>query len=171
MNSASTHAHVHSHAHSHENTVPRAALIAAVSLVVLSLILTAAVSLGFLEREAVPQLEREKAQVQAIASRDIRFDDREDGAVLISDANDGSSIAVIATETEGGGFVRGVMRGLARERRMHGIGSQPHFVLTSWEDGSLSLTDTATGRMIELGAFGSDNRATFAKFLPEGEAI
>ena len=59
--------HASTHAHSHENTVPRAALIAAVSLVVLSVLLTAAVSLGFLEREAVPQLEREKAQVQAIA--------------------------------------------------------------------------------------------------------
>ena len=165
-----THARAHSHGHSHENTVPRAALISACALVVLSLILTSAVSLGFLEREAIPQLEREKARVQAIASRDIRFDDREDGAVLISDAHDGSSIAVIATETEGGGFIRGVMRGLARERRMHGIDSEPHFVLTAWADGSLSLRDTATGRMIELGAFGADNRATFAKLLPMGEA-
>ncbi|XUU61815.1 photosynthetic complex assembly protein PuhC [Erythrobacter sp. HA6-11] len=165
-----THAHGHSHAHSHENTVPRAALISACCLVFLSLVLTSAVSLGFLEREAIPQLEREKAQVQAIASRDIRFDDREDGAVIISDVSDGSSIAVIGAETEGGGFIRGVMRGLARERRMQGIGSGPHFVLTAWADGSLSLTDTATGRMIELGAFGSDNRVTFAKLLPAGEA-
>ncbi len=167
-----THAYAHSHGagHSHENTVPRAALISACCLVILTLILTSAVSLGFLDREAIPQLEREKAHVQAIASRDIRFDDREDGAVIISDASDGSSIAVIAAETEGGGFIRGVMRGLARERRMHGIGSKPHFVLTAWADGSLSLTDTATGRMIELGAFGADNRATFARLLPMGES-
>lgn len=162
--------HARSHAHSHENTVPKAALIAAVSLVVLTLLLATLVSLGFLEREAIPQLERERAQVQAIASRDIRFDDRRDGAVLISDAQDGSSIAVIAAETEGGGFIRGVMRGLARERRMHGIGAEPHFVLTSWADGSLSLTDTATGRMIELGAFGEDNRRIFASLLPAGTA-
>lgn len=157
-----------SHSHSHENTVPKAALIAAVSLVVITLLMASAVSLGFLDREAVPQLEREKAQVQAIASRDLRFDDRQDGAVIISDAGDGSSIAVIATETEGGGFIRGVMRGLARERRMHGIGAEPPFVLTAWGDGSLSLTDSATGRMIELGAFGADNRAIFAELLPEG---
>lgn len=157
-----------SHAHSHENTVPRAALIAAVSLVILSLVLTSAVTLGFVEREAVPQVERAKAAVSMVASRDLQFADRRDGAVLISDANDGSSIAVIEAETKGGGFIRGVLRGLARERRMHGIGAEPHFVLTAWADGSLSLTDTATGRMIELGAFGPDNRAIFAALLSDG---
>ncbi len=53
---------------------------------------------------------------------------------------------------------------------MHGFGAEPHFELVAWGDGSLSLTDTASGRMIELGAFGPDNRAIFAGLLPVGES-
>jgi putative photosynthetic complex assembly protein len=90
--------------------------------------------------------------------------------VVVRDAGSDALVATIAGEQEGGGFVRGVMRGLARERRMHGIGAEPVFVLTAWSDGGLSLTDTATGRVIELGAFGPDNRKTFARFLAGGRA-
>ena len=55
------------------------------------------------------------------------------------------------------------MRGLARERRSHGFGNDAPFTLTAWRDGELSLTDTATGRSIELTAFGADQpRAAFA---------
>ena len=57
------------------------------------------------------------------------------------------------------------MRGLARERRMHGIGSEAPFTLTQWRDGELTLTDSATGRSIELNAFGTTNRAAFAALL------
>ena len=70
--------------------------------------------------------------------------------------------------TQGGGFIRGVLRGVARDRKMRGIGAQPPFALTLWRDGSLSLTDTATGREVELGGFGADNRAVFVALL-EGE--
>lgn len=48
---------------------------------------------------------------------------------------------------------------------MRGIGNGPAFSLTEWRDGELSLTDTATGRTIELNAFGSTNRASFAALL------
>ena len=44
------------HTHSHENTVPRPALIMAGSLVALSILLTATVSFGYVDREAVPQV-------------------------------------------------------------------------------------------------------------------
>jgi putative photosynthetic complex assembly protein len=61
------------------------------------------------------------------------------------------------------------MRGLARERRMHGIDSTPPFDLTLWKDGELSLTDTVTGRSVELNAFGTTNRATFLDLLTRPE--
>jgi len=48
---------------------------------------------------------------------------------------------------------------------MHGIGSVPPFELTLWQDGSLSLHDTATGRDVELGGFGNDNRVVFMELL------
>ncbi len=158
-----------SHGHSHENTVPKPALVAAGLLIAVCLLMTAAVSLGFMERQAVPTVERAEANVAPIAERSLRFLDQENGTVLIADVSNGDTVAVIDVETQSGGFVRGVLRGLARERRMHGIGSEPPFDLTLWGDGSISLTDSATGRIIELGAFGPDNRAVFAAMLPGGD--
>jgi putative photosynthetic complex assembly protein len=70
----------------------------------------------------------------------------------------------------GNGFVRGVMRGMARDRRAHGVGMEPPFALTLWRNGTLSLTDKSTGRAIELGSFGPDNRAAFAALLPGAPA-
>ncbi|QZH75069.1 MAG: phosphonoacetaldehyde methylase [Erythrobacter sp.] len=158
--------HSHGHGHSHENTVPRPALIMAGVLVGFCLLMTAAVSLGFIEREAVPSVERASANVSPVTERSLRFFDEADGTVRIADVASGETVAVVDTETKSGGFVRGVLRGLARERRAHGIGSEPPFALTLWENGAISLTDSATGRMIELGAFGPDNRAVFAALLP-----
>jgi putative photosynthetic complex assembly protein len=57
------------------------------------------------------------------------------------------------------------MRGLARERRMHGIEASPPFLLTHWSDGRLTLRDTATDRLIDLGAFGHTNLGAFAALL------
>jgi putative photosynthetic complex assembly protein len=159
-----------SHGHSHENTTPKPALIAAGAMVVMSLLMTTAVTLGFADRAAVPDIEREKANVSQVAARSLRFLDGEDGSVEISDAQSGKMVAVIETETKSGGFIRGVMRGLARERRMHGIGSEPPFALALWGDGSMSLTDSATGRKVELGAFGPDNREVFLKLFEESQA-
>lgn len=155
-----------SHAHDHDPTVPKAAIMMAGALVLFSMALAASVSLGFAEKDAVPTVERERANVAAVQSRNLAFADDESGAVLISDSDAGEQIAVIDQDSKSGGFIRGVLRGLARERRMHGIGAEPPFELTLWEDGSLSLTDSATGRVIELGAFGNDNRAAFRALLP-----
>jgi putative photosynthetic complex assembly protein len=157
-----------SHAHSHENTVPRPALAMAISLVVVSLVMTTAVRLGFAEREAVPSVERAKANIAAVETRELVFADRSDGAVLVTDADTKAPVATIIGESGNGGFVRGVLRGLARDRHMRGLGPEAPFKLTLWGDGSLSLTDTATTRTVELGSFGPDNRAAFARFLQAG---
>ncbi|WP_120077862.1 photosynthetic complex assembly protein PuhC [Aurantiacibacter odishensis] len=161
-------AHHNGHGHSHENTVPRPALFLAGGLVFASITMTALVSAGVLDREAVPAVARAEANIEPVAIRHLTFADLSDGSVRIADAGTRKEVAIFASETPGGGFVRGVLRGLARDRRMRGIGAAPPFALTYWEDGSLSLTDEATGRSVELGAFGPDNRATFAALLPEG---
>ncbi len=107
----------------------------------------------------------EPAASAATAIREValRFADRDDGAVVVTRAADGALVAVL--ESGSGGFVRGVMRGLARERRMHGIEATPPFVLTQWSDGRLTLRDTATDRLIDLGAFGQTNLGAFAALL------
>ena len=68
------------------------------------------------------------------------------------------------------GFVRGVMRGLARDRISRHIGEAPPFRLSQARDGELWLQDTATGRLIDLESFGVTNRAAFLDLLHSAEA-
>lgn len=151
--------------HDHANTVPRPALVMAGGLVAFSLLLAASVQLGWAPRAAVPAVERTNADVGLVESRLLSFRDQADGSVRIVDASSGADVLTVVGEKDGGGFIRGVLRGLARDRRMRGIGAEPPFELSLWQDGGLSLTDRATGRMIELGGFGPDNRAAFVKLL------
>lgn len=154
-----------SHSHSNDNTVPRPALAMALGLVAVSLAMTAAVRFGLAEQEAVPAAARAASGVAAERVRQLTFADREDGAVVVRDADTGTVVAVLQGENDGGGFVRGVLRGMARDRTMRGVGQEPPFTLTLWRDGSLSLADAATGRTVELGGFGPDNRAAFLRFV------
>jgi putative photosynthetic complex assembly protein len=102
--------------------------------------------------------------------RHLRFSDQPDGSVLVTDANGNAAPVTIAGG--GNGFIRGVLRGLARDRRMRGIGQEPAFRLSRWADGRLTLVDEATGRTVDLTAFGPTNRAAFAALLsaPAAEA-
>jgi putative photosynthetic complex assembly protein len=72
-------------------------------------------------------------------------------------------------EPGGNGFIRGMLRGLARDRYVHGVGSEPAFRLIRWSDGRHSITDTATGTVLHLAAFGFDNVKEFAKLLTVGQ--
>ena len=64
------------------------------------------------------------------------------------------------------GFLRGILRGLARERRQHSVGSAPPYVLSLRDDGRLLISDPSTGQRIDLASFGPDNAAVFARWLP-----
>jgi putative photosynthetic complex assembly protein len=99
-------------------------------------------------------------------SRELRFLDRHDGAVVVLDHPGGDPVEVLAPGTNG--FVRGVMRGMARERRSKNIGTEPPYRLSSWADGRLTLDDPSTGRWVELVAFGPDNFQAFAQLLDHG---
>ena len=143
--------------------LPRGTLAMAGALVGFALVATATVRVAGIPAAASPPAFRAQAGITAIASRDLRFRDRADGAVVIEDARGG--IASVIEPGQQTGFVRGVMRGLARDRHARGIGAAPPFTLTLWRDGELSLTDRATGRQVELTAFGAANRAAFAGLL------
>lgn len=154
--------------HSHHVDVPKGALMMAGLLVVSSIAITATARILQLPPAASPALMRAAEKIAPVASRQLRFTDRADGAVLIEDVGTGKT-ALLVKRGSNSGFIRGVMRGLARERRMNGIDSKPAFDLTLWKDGELSLTDTVTGRSIELNSFGSTNRATFLDLLTRPE--
>jgi len=61
--------------------------------------------------------------------------------------------------------VRGILRAMARERRIRHITSDDAFSLISHSDGRLTLVDPATQNRIDLESFGKDNAAEFAAFL------
>jgi putative photosynthetic complex assembly protein len=96
--------------------------------------------------------------------RELRFADRADGAVIVLDATSGRTIEALHGEQ---GFLRGVLRGLAQERRRRGLGSERAFLLMVGGDGRLALVDPATHRRIDLESFGRDQAAQFARWLDE----
>lgn len=98
----------------------------------------------------------------AVALRELRFEDRPDGSVVVIDATTKSVIHIMTGEN---GFFRGALRGLARERRRNGLGSEQPFQLIGRADGRLTLVDPATGQRIDLESFGPTNAAVFARFM------
>lgn len=143
---------------------PRGALIATAALLGVTLAGTAAVRLARLSGPVAPA-----AAPLATAAIELRFADAPDGSIRVSDARTGALVSSVAPGT--GGFVRGVMRGLARDRLARRIGEAPPFRLSRDAAGRLWLQDTATGRLIDLEAFGSANREAFATFLPAATAM
>lgn len=101
----------------------------------------------------------------ALAERALAFADAPDGAVLVTDAATGERLAELRGEQ---GFLRGVLRGLARERRAQKVGATTPYVLSLHADGRLLITDPHTGQRIDLASFGHDNAAVFARWLPAG---
>jgi putative photosynthetic complex assembly protein len=110
---------------------------------------------------------RDGQQSVAVAQRDLHFTDRADGGVAITEAVSGRAIGTL--EPGEGGFVRGTVRGLVRERRREDIGSAIPFRLTAWQSGQLTLEDQATGRRLDLTGFGQTNATAFARLLTNRE--
>ncbi len=151
--------------HSHTGPAfPRGALIGAGGMIGITLIAVFGVKLGVFPAPLTTQQERVIDHARVAATRDFIFTDRADGALVASDAKSGDVVLVEAPGSNSG-FIRGVLRGLARERMLHGKGHEIPFTVTQWSDGALTLTDQATGRVIELGSFGHTNRGAFAKLL------
>lgn len=151
------------HGHSHENTVPKGALVMACGVVLVTLALTSATQLGLIAPSPSPSDVRSSHSATALETRVLQFADGPGGTVVVTNAVSGQTVHVYGGE--GSGFVRGVLRGLSRERLRRSIPMLAPYELNHWSDGSLSLTDTATNRIVELGAFGPTNRATFEALL------
>jgi putative photosynthetic complex assembly protein len=136
--------------------VPTGALIALGGLIAATLVAVAVVQFSGVGQQQLPDAD-------VVATRALTFVDRRDGGIDIIDARDGSLASQVDPGTQG--FLRGTMRGLARERRSHGIGAERPFQLRSLADGRLLLEDPDTGRRIDLGSFGPDNAAVFAALV------
>lgn len=105
-----------------------------------------------------------QADAGTLASRQLRFEDRDDGSIAVRDAASGELLDSVAPGSNG--FLRSAMRGLVRERKRQGLGPQLPFELLGRADGRLTLVDPGTGRRIDLESFGLSNAAVFARLLP-----
>lgn len=143
-------------AHDHEIHVPKGALIGAGILVFITIAAAATSRLT-----GVGQVKMTPPPI--VQSVDLNFEDGQDGSVLVYNAADHKLLDTLAPGNSG--FVRVVMRGLARERRLADVGSQPPFRLARHENGQLTLTDSSNNKMIDLNAFGSSNLAAFARLM------
>ncbi len=101
-------------------------------------------------------------EAPAVHSRSLRFEDRPDGSISVIDARSGRTVHTVVGEA---GFIRGTLRGMARERKRSGGGPEQAFELVAHADGRLTLSDAVTGRVIDLAAFGPINAAAFAAML------
>lgn len=99
---------------------------------------------------------------QTVMVRELLFADGADGSVVVRQAGQDQPIAELSGEQ---GFLRGTLRGLARTRKAEGIGQGVPFRLVAWADGRLTLEDPATGRVLDLSAFGPMNTAVFGRLL------
>lgn len=145
----------------HPPLIPRGGIMAGAGLVVFAL---AAVTTARLTGTGGTHM----VLPAAAATRDLRFADGAHGAVVVTDVRSGQVVDVLPPGSNG--FVRVVLRGLARERKLNAVGAQPPFRLTRFVNGQLTLTDTSSGKQIDLDAFGAANLGAFARLMEAGGA-
>ncbi len=143
---------------------PLAPLVGAGVLIAGVIALAAGPKLGYLPPVATAISERAAHHVAVVETRSLRFTDRADGALVIDDVGRGTTAAILPHGVNNG-FIRGVLRGMARDRLLRHVGRAAPFTLTLFADDALTLSDPSTGRNIELGSFGPTNRQSFADLL------
>jgi putative photosynthetic complex assembly protein len=135
---------------------PRGALFGAIAVVSFAIAAAGTARIGGIGVTRV-------ADTDTIAIRELRFVDRVDGGVDVVAADSNRTIDMLPPGQDG--FVRIVLRNLARERIRQEHDRHVPFRLTRWSDGRLSVEDPTTGRRVDLGAFGAVNAASFARLM------
>ncbi len=143
-----------------ENQIPRFILRAAGALILfafLSVMIGRATNTGLvLTPEAT-----------AVETRALHFANAPTGEMAITDDVSGQLVALLSAN--GDGFIRGVLRGLARGRAVTRTTGGDVYVLTRYDDGRLSIADPVSGARFDLNSFGPDNLEAFARLLKSRE--
>ena len=147
------------HDHHHENTAPRVPLMLAGGLVVLTLL-----GVAWQQRVVNPSAEP-VAAAALVSERFLQFVDQADGSVVVVGMPDARELDVIGQGE--GNFLRGTLRGLVRERRLNDASMEIGFAVRRYADGAIVISDLATGRDIDLRAFGPINANEFVRYLPD----
>jgi putative photosynthetic complex assembly protein len=108
-----------------------------------------------------------EAQGNAVPVRvlDIRFVEDEASTIRVVSDPGGS---VLRTLPPGeGGFMRGVLRPLRRERMRLEVSYDDPYRLARWSDGRLTLADPGVDLLMDIAAFGATSVEAFATLLDE----
>ncbi|MEM8547222.1 MAG: photosynthetic complex assembly protein PuhC [Pseudomonadota bacterium] len=111
----------------------------------------------------------EYAQTEIVEFQDLSFATQPDGRILITAVPDARLLAEVPAD--GVSFIRGLVRGLSRDRRFQDLPLDAPFRLVSFANGRLVLTDMATLRSMDLRAFGKGNMREFLTLLPSGQLV
>jgi putative photosynthetic complex assembly protein len=148
------------------STVDSRDFLSPVAKVVIASVLSIILLLVFINSRDLSKVREPDASPAQVLQ--LRFEDRQDGSIAVIDYKTGKQIESVQGEA---GFVRGTLRGLAQERIRRGLDSGPPFELIYRTDGRLTLTDTATGRMVDLESFGPTNAGTFFKLFNASHVV
>jgi putative photosynthetic complex assembly protein len=146
-------------AHHHHQEVPRAALLGALFLIL--------VTIGVAAHARSERLSQ-PVSTFAVETYEVRFEDRPDGALAVLDAKTNHDVTVLAPRSNN--FVRGVLRGMFRSRKLESKGHDDAFLLSRESDGHLILLDPQTDRHVQLDSFGPTNTAAFEDILVAARA-
>ena len=127
---------------------PKAALFAAGSLIALSLV---AAVVGRYQNLNPPIDSIVSAPIPSTVLK-LRFTDKADGSVIVRNATTGATLDVIVPGEDA--FIRAVMRGFVRDRKVRNIGAEVPFNLSLYPNKRLTMSDPTTGKEIDLRAFG-----------------
>jgi putative photosynthetic complex assembly protein len=147
--------------HSHDIRVPRGPLLGVALMLGITLLAVATIRWTGIEITT-------RSQAPVVAERHLRFEDAPDGSIRVLEVQGGAAgpaMVLQVIDAGSGGFLRGALRALVRERRLAGLGPETPFRLVARSDGRLTLEDPATTQRVDLESFGPSNSAMFARIL------
>ena len=102
--------------------------------------------------------------VTAVESKELSFEARADGTVLVSEFGQ-TDAARVVRPADGDGFVQVALQSLVREREAAGVTMAAPYRLMRQEGGRLWLEDPATQRRLTLDAFGPGSARAFLQLF------
>ncbi len=134
--------------------IPRPLLLAMLGLVLATLALTSFSVLTGREKVGQPQ------DASIVQERRIILQGGGAQAVTVLDEN-----GDLLMDLPHGGFITVIQNGLERARTVARADQSKPVRIVEYANGRLTVIDDTTGWSVELGGFGSDNRAAFARLM------
>ncbi len=106
------------------------------------------------------------ADSAVIGTVELWVDEQRDGSALVRHVATGKTLDVLPAD--GGGFVRGLVRGMFRQRLLSEQARTLPFQISQREGPKYFLFDPATGTRMELDGFGPTNTQTVARLYQAG---